>query len=185
MAELRSVVEVAKRVGGMWCSVVPGKLNPRQPLSVQYRNAAETLKQCCDVCDRAGLTMLLEPLCHVNRSGQLLLSSLRQADALARTVDHPRCKVLFDVSHHHALGDDLMADVERYWDSIGYFQLGDNPGRKEPGTGTIDYRTLTTELSRRCYTGLLGMEHGNSLPGSIGEEAVISAYDRLNRYCNA
>ena len=55
-------------------------------------------------------------------------------------------------------------------------QVGDNPGRKEPGTGEINYANVFAHLKRKGYTGVVGMEHGNSKPGVDGERAVVEAY---------
>jgi len=67
------------------------------------------------------------------------------------------------------------------WDEIGYFQIGDNPGRKEPTTGEINYKNVFKHIHDKGYTGVLGMEHGISRPGKEGEQALIAAY----RYCDS
>ena len=55
-------------------------------------------------------------------------------------------------------------------------QVGDNPGRNEPGTGEINYRNVFAHLHAKGYAGIVGMEHGNSMRGREGERAVIDAY---------
>ena len=59
--------------------------------------------------------------------------------------------------------------------------VGDNPGRKEPGTGGINFSDLFQRIAQRGYAGILGMDHGNSMPGKAGEQAVIDAYARHDR----
>ena len=54
--------------------------------------------------------------------------------------------------------------------------MGDNPGRKEPTTGEINYKNIFKHIYQKGYKGVLGMEHGNSMPGAKGEQAVIDAY---------
>ncbi|NNM30593.1 MAG: xylose isomerase, partial [Akkermansiaceae bacterium] len=62
----------------------------------------------------------------------------------------------------------------------------DNPGRKEPGTGEINYKNIFQHVhARMAETGrdfVFGMEHGNSLKGVEGEEAVIAAYVRADSF---
>ena len=65
---------------------------------------------------------------------------------------------------------------DRAWDEVAYFQIGDNPGRKEPTTGEMNYRNIFGHIHARGFTGVLGMEHGTSKPGQAGEQAVIDAY---------
>ena len=66
------------------------------------------------------------------------------------------------------------------WSEIAYFQVGDNPGRKEPTTGEINYRNVFKHIYNKGFSGIIGMEHGKSLPGKEGEVALIKAY----RYCD-
>jgi hydroxypyruvate isomerase len=58
--------------------------------------------------------------------------------------------------------------------------MGDNPGRNEPTTGEINYRNVFKHIYDKGYKGALGMEHGNSVDGKEGEQAVIDAY----RFCD-
>ena len=52
--------------------------------------------------------------------------------------------------------------------------------RNEPTTGEINYRNVFKHIHDKGFTGVLGMEHGNSKPGKEGERAVIDAY----RWCD-
>jgi hydroxypyruvate isomerase len=66
--------------------------------------------------------------------------------------------------------------MDMAWDEIAYFQVGDNPGRKEPTTGEINYKNVFKHIYKKSFTGIVGMEHGNSKKGKEGEIAVIEAY---------
>ena len=58
--------------------------------------------------------------------------------------------------------------------------MGDNPGRKEPTTGEINYLNVFKYIREQGFDGVVGMEHGNSKPGTAGEMAVIEAYNTLD-----
>ncbi len=45
------------------------------------------------------------------------------------------------------------------WDEVAYIQVGDNPGRREPGTGEINYDFLFAHLDRIGYAGWVGCEY--------------------------
>ena len=70
----------------------------------------------------------------------------------------------------------LIKNIEWAWSEIAYFQIGDNPGRKEPTTGEINYKNVFKYIYNKGYRGVMGMEHGNSKPGKEGELALIKAY---------
>ena len=70
----------------------------------------------------------------------------------------------------------IIANIDRTWEEIGYFQIGDNPGRKEPTTGEMNYKNIFKHIYNKGYRGIMGMEHGNSIKGTAGELALIKAY---------
>ena len=70
----------------------------------------------------------------------------------------------------------IIKNIELAWNEIAYFQIGDNPGRKEPTTGEINYKNIFKYIYNKGYRGIMGMEHGNSKPGKEGELALIEAY---------
>ncbi len=76
----------------------------------------------------------------------------------------------------------LITNMEKCWDEIAYIQIGDNPGRKEPGTGEINYRNVFKYIDSKGFKGVLGMEHGNAMPGKEGELALIKAYREADKF---
>lgn len=173
--DMRASVEVARRVNAKWCTVVPGAYQPRMDPGYQTANCIELLKRCAEVCEPAGLVMVLEPLNPRDHPG-LFLTAIPQAYQICRAVGSPSCKVLDDLYHQQVTEGNLIPNLDRAWSEIGYFQCGDNPGRKEPGTGEINYRNVFRHIHGKGYTGIVGMEHGNSIRGKEGEQAVIDAY---------
>ncbi|MEW6745225.1 MAG: TIM barrel protein [Planctomycetota bacterium] len=176
LQQFRDAVEVAKRVNARWATVVPGDFEPGLEPDYQTANVIETLKCCAEVCEPAGLTMVLEPLNPWRDHPGLFLTKIPQAFMICRAVGSPSCKILFDIYHQQITEGNLIPNMERAWSEIGYFQVGDNPGRCEPTTGEINYRNVFRHVASRGYQGIVGMEHGNSKPGKEGEQAVIDAY---------
>ena len=188
--EIKDSVEVAKRCGFKWMTVVPGNVdeNPRSRLEMGYQtaNVVELLKRCAAIFEPHGLVMVLEPLnWHANHGGVFLERS-DQAYSLCKAVDSPACKILFDIYHQQITEGNLIKNIDLCWDEIGYFQIGDNPGRKEPGTGEINYRNIFRHVHARMKAEgrnfIFGMEHGNSIQGAEGETAVIAAYAKADNF---
>jgi len=176
LKEIRESVEVAKRVNAKWMTVVPGHVDLRQELDYQTTHVVESLRQASAILEPHGFVMVLEPLNWWANHPGLFLAKIPQAFQICRAVDSPACKILFDVYHQQIQEGNLIPNIEKAWSEIAYFQMGDNPGRKEPGTGEINYRNVFRYIHSRDFSGILGMEHGNSKPGQAGEQAVIDAY---------
>lgn len=172
---IKKAVDVAKRCNAKWMTVVPGHLDLRQDMGYQTANVVETLKRASEILEPHNLTMVLEPLNFRNHPG-LFLTKAAQAYLVCRSVGSPSCKILFDIYHQQIQEGNIIPNIERAWDEIAYFQIGDNPGRKEPTTGEIHYKNIFKVIHDKGFTGILGMEHGNSRPDKEGEQAVIDAY---------
>jgi hydroxypyruvate isomerase len=175
LAQIKESVEVAKRVNAKWMTVVPGHKDLRQHIKYQTAHVIESLKMASEILEPHGLTMVLEPLNFRDHPG-LFLSESPQAYEICKAVSSPSCKILFDIYHQQVTEGNLIPNIESSWDEIAYFQIGDNPGRKEPTTGEINYNNVFKFIHSKGYKGLLGMEHGNHLSGKEGEEAVLKAY---------
>lgn len=175
LEDIKSSVEVAKRVGATWMTVVPGHVDLRLNMNYQTSNVVETLKQASAILEPHGLVMVLEPLNFRDHPG-LFLSESPQAYQICKAVDSPSCKILFDIYHQQIQEGNLIPNIEACWDEIAYFQIGDNPGRNEPTSGEINYKNVFQFIHAKGYQGILGMEHGNSVSGKAGELKVIDAY---------
>ena len=176
LSDVRQAVDVAARVNAKWCTVVPGDYDRGVELAYQTSIVIDNLKRAADVCEPAGLTMVLEPLNHWTDHAGVFLTGVPQAFQICRAVNSPSCKILDDLYHQQITEGNLLPNLDRAWDEIAYIQVGDNPGRKEPTTGEINYLNVFRHLKRKGYRGIVGMEHGNSMEGRVGERAVIDAY---------
>jgi hydroxypyruvate isomerase len=180
LSEVRGSVEVAKRVNATWMTVVPGHVDLRLDMGYQTANVVQSLKQAAAILEPHGLVMVLEPLNRRDHPG-LFLTKVSQAYEICKAVDSPACKILDDLYHQQVTEGNLIPNIDAAWDEIAYFQIGDNPGRKEPTTGEINYRNVFKHIRARGFGGILGMEHGLSKEGKAGEQDLIAAY----RSCDA
>lgn len=175
----RRSVEIAKRVNAKWVTVVPGDYVRSIPIGVQTANVIEMLRRGAEIFEPHGITMVLEPL---SDTPDLFLRYTDQAYLICKAVDSPSCKILYDVYHQQKNEGNLISLMEQCWSEIAYVQVGDNPGRKEPTTGEINFYNLFKWLHSKNYTGIVGMEHGMSLSGKEGEEALVKAYREVDAF---
>ena len=124
--------------------------------------------------------MVLEPLNPYRDHPGQFLQRIPQAYLICKAVASPSCKILFDIYHQQITEGNLIPNMDRAWEEVAYVQVGDNPGRKEPTTGEINYANVFAHLKKKGFTGIVGMEHGNSKPGKEGERAVIDAYRKVD-----
>ena len=173
--KMKAAVETAKRTNAKWTLLVPGRYDERLEWDYQTANVIDNLKKCAKICEPSGLVIVIEPLNPWNHPG-LFLTKIPQAYQICRAVGSPSCKIINDLYHQQITEGNLIPNIDRAWEEIASFHLGDTPGRKEPLTGEINYRNIFKHLFQKGYDGVLCMEHDKSLPGKEGEKVVIEAY---------
>jgi hydroxypyruvate isomerase len=179
IAQIDAAIETAHRAGGKWITTVCGNPDPELPWPYQFSNLIDNLQRCAERAEKAGVVLILESTNRRATPG-VLISSIKDAYLAVRGVNSPALKLLFDVGHVQVEDGDLIRNMDRCWEEIAYFQLADNPGRREPGSGEINFVNLLRRVYRKGYQGILGMEHFVSGDGQAGEEAVIRVYEQLS-----
>lgn len=172
-------VEAAKRCNAKWLTVVPGFYERRLPYGNQFANVVDAMRAGAEIFEPHGLVMVLETL---SDTPELFLQQTHETFAVCKAVQSPSCKILYDIYHMQKTEGQLIVNMDRCWDEIAYIQIGDNPGRNEPTTGEINYKNLFKHIHAKGYKGVMGMEHGNSLPGKDGELRVIQAYRETDNF---
>jgi hydroxypyruvate isomerase len=175
----KRAVEVAKRVNAKWMTVVPGGFERRLPIGIQHANVIDALRRGTEILEPHGLTMVLEPL---SDSPDLYLRTSDQTFMICKAVDSPACKILYDIYHMQKNEGHIIHNIGLTWDEIAYFQVGDNPGRKEPTTGEINYKNVFKYIYDRGFEGIVGMEHGISGKGLEGEKRLVEAYHEVDSF---
>lgn len=171
--DCKQAVETAKRCNAKWMTVVPGNYDRSLSTAFQTANVITALKKAAEILEPHNLVMVLEAL---SDNKDLFLRHTDQSFMICKAVNSPACKFLFDMYHMQRNEGDIIANIDRVWEETAYFQIGDNPGRNEPGTGEMNYKNIFKHIYKKGYKGVMGMEHGNALPGKDGEMALIKAY---------
>jgi hydroxypyruvate isomerase len=182
LEDVKRAVELHSVIGNECATVTSGLAVPNLSHDEQTENTIEALKRAADIVSKTKLVLVLEPLnIRVDHAGYFVVFS-DHASKIIRGVGSPQVKVLFDIYHQQISEGNIINHIRKYWDDIGYFQVGDNPGRREPYTGEINYQNVFKAIHEKGYKGILGMEHGLSLPGEAGMVKCFEAYRRADSW---
>jgi len=131
---------------------------PEIPGEQKYKNARLGLGKALELLP-PGLQLVLEPLnTRIDHPGYWL-SDIQTAAQLIEEIGDSRLKVLCDLYHLGVMGVDLSAVLKEYVRHIGYIHVADVPGRHEPGTGNIDWKSVLSRLAAFGYNGFVGFEY--------------------------
>ena len=175
LAEIKERVDIAKEFGSQPDLITfVGIIQPDVPWETQRVQIVEGLKRAGDLAAAAGVTIALEPLSVNPAQPRRALDRCLEAFPVIKEVNHPNVKVCFDLYHLQRTEGNLVVSLRNGLQDklIKIVQIGDNPGRLEPGTGEINYPFIFKELRRLNWTGYVDTEHGTSSTADHAMEVV-------------
>jgi hydroxypyruvate isomerase len=174
LAEIRERVAIAKEFGTPDLISFVGRIQDDVPWPVQRSGIVDGLKRAGDIAASGGVTITIEPLSVEPGQPRRALDRAVECFPVIAEVNHPNVKVCFDFYHLQRTEGNLTVNLREGLAKglIKIVQIGDVPGRLEPGTGEINYPFLFAELRRLNYRGYLDTEMGTS---STPEHAMAVA----------
>lgn len=115
------------------------------------------LTRMAPLLEAAGMTALVEPFNRVNHLNHLLNGS-QPGLPMMRAINSPRVKLLWDFYHMQLEDGDLIQKFNAGIDQVAYVQIGDVPGRHQPGTGEVNHANLFKAVRAAGYRGKIGLE---------------------------
>lgn len=141
-----------------------------------WLKARDTLNRIADLAEKHGVVFMLENLnLPVDHPG-VPFALARDTLALVSSVNRPDLTLNLDL-YHAQIGEGNLIELCRTclpW--IGEIQMADVPGRKEPGTGEINYAGVARGLKQMGYRGPVCMEAFDSGDADKAVEAFRTAF---------
>lgn len=134
-----------------------------------WDQAEITLNRIADLGKENGVTFILENLNLLVDHPRTPFALAKDVIKLVKMVNKPNLRMNFDIYHAQIGEGNLVELLEEALPIIGEIQVADVPGRKEPGTGEINYPFIARALRSMGYTGVIGLE---SFASGDSEEAV-------------
>ncbi len=181
LQEIKKTIEYHKVIGNHSVTTLTGPAMPGVSRSSQRRSAIEGLKRAAELLEKTELALVVEPLNHIDHPGFFMTHSDELAEIIA-AVNSKHARMLFDLYHLQITEGNLINNFRAYVDLVGYIQTGDVPGRKEPGTGEVNYRNVLKAIYDAGYRGIIGLEHGTSIAGREGVLKMFEAYKKADAW---
>jgi hydroxypyruvate isomerase len=96
---------------------------------------------------------------------------------LVRAVFWALFLLQWDFYHMQLEDGDLIEKFTAGIDEVGYVQLGDVPGRHQPGTGEVNHVNLLKAIRAAGYKGPMGLEYyplDNDHSRAVSEAVALS-----------
>lgn len=168
LQEITAAVQAAGEVDCRRLVVLTGFEREGVPRSDQMDSCVAGLRAAVPILEQAGMQVVVEPINTLVTRPGYFLAGAREGFEMLRRVDSPHVQLLFDIYHVQVTDGDLIPQLRDNIDLIGHFQIGDHPGRMQPGTGEINYRNVFRAIYELQedgrYEGFAGLEYHPSVP---------------------
>ncbi len=182
LAEIESASRIAAEFSCRRLVVLTGFEREGVPRAEQTDSCVEGLRAAAPMLESAGMTVVIEPINTLVTRPGFFLAGGREGFEMLRRVDSPNVKLLFDIYHVQVTDGDLIRQIRDNIDLIGHFQIGDHPGRMQPGTGEINYRNVLRAIydlqEAGRFDGYAGLEYHPSvtLPQTMAEVRELATF---------
>ena len=161
-AEFRRGVETAaayaEALGAINVNVLAGAPGPEHARDACLETLGGNLRHAADRFAAIGVRTVVEPINTTDRPG-FLLPRVADAAALIERTERDDLFVQFDLYHVAMMQDPIVATFEAYRGRVGHIQFADAPGRHEPGTGAIDFKSAFAAIDAAGYDGWTAAEY--------------------------
>lgn len=160
IAGIEETIQACKILGVKSIITQTGNAIEGVPRTTQQNSMVETLKECAQLCEKAGVVLEIEPLNGlVDHPGHFLQGSSEAAEIIDR-VNSSHVKLVFDAYHQQITEGNIIRNATQYIDKINHYHIADNPGRTQPGTGELNYVNILNAIKETGYDGFVGLECG-------------------------
>lgn len=162
VAQFEERVELAKRLGCKNLVGLTGNERRNVPREEQTEHVITCLKRLAPIAEKNDVTLVMETLNPLVDHKGFFLYRTDHAVEIMKAVGSPNVKILFDIYHQQISEGNVIRNLTENIEHIGHFHVADNPGRKEPGTGELNYTNIFKAIVKTGYKGFVALECGSS-----------------------
>ncbi len=139
-------------------NVLAGRCLNKKYRAQYLQTFKENLAYALEAFSPLGIKTVFEAINTYDMPGFLIHSSQQMLDIFT-DLNHPMLAMQYDIYHMTRMGENPTEFINQQGTNIGHIQFADNPGRGQPGTGSIDFEQLFNVIDNSDYSGWLGAEY--------------------------
>jgi hydroxypyruvate isomerase len=162
VAEVSRTLPIMERINCPALILLSGNVVTGMSVEAQHQSCIDGLKAASAVIQGKKINgepvrLLLENI-DPEENPKYFLTSVVRGFEIIKAVNHPQVQFLYDFFHEQISEGNLIEKLEKNIDLVGLVHVADVPGRHEPGTGEINYRSIFRKLAELKYDRVVAME---------------------------
>jgi len=162
VAQFKERVEIAKRLNCKHLVGLSGNERHDVNQEKQTDSVIECLKRLAPIAEKNDVIIVMEALNTLVDHKGYFMARTDHTMRILKSVDSPSVKMLFDIYHQQITEGNVIRNLTENIDRIGHFHVADNPGRKEPGSGELNYTNIFKAIAGTNYKGFVALECGST-----------------------
>ena len=160
--QFKKAVETAKKLNCKQLVGLSGNERTDIPREQQTEYVIQCAKRLAPIAEDNGVTIVMEALNPLVDHKGYFMCRTDHTMQIIQGVGSPNVKMLFDIYHQQITEGNVIRNLTENIERIGHFHVADNPGRKEPGTGELNYANIFKAIHGTSYKGFVSLECGHS-----------------------
>ncbi|MDR1733991.1 MAG: TIM barrel protein [Oscillospiraceae bacterium] len=173
---IRETIEACQTIGCKNIVYTSGNAYNKGTPCYDHGNVVEASIAAAPLAEAAGITLVLEPLNAICDHGGIYLQTSLEGFAMIREIASPNVKLLFDIYHQQITEGNVIRNLVYGIEKglIGHIHVGDNPGRKQPGTGELNYMNIFKAIADAGYDRYVVFECGRTEAVEVVTEKMFA-----------
>jgi hydroxypyruvate isomerase len=160
VAQFEKNIPIAKKLNCRHLIGLSGNERADCSRDEQMANVIACTKRLAPIAEKNEVLLVLEALNPLVDHKGYFLTRTDQTMTILKEVNSPNVKMLFDIYHQQITEGNVTRNLTENIDRIGHFHVADNPGRKQPGTGELNYKNIFKAIAATNYKEFVALECG-------------------------
>jgi hydroxypyruvate isomerase len=139
-------------------NILPGRCTDPERMSEYLETFKENLVLALNIFSPLAVKTVFEAINTIDMPG-FIIHNGQQMLKIIQQLNHPMLFMQYDIYHMHKMNENIIPFIEQYSRKIGHIQFADNPGRAQPGSGSINFKSIFNAIEHSNYKGYLGAEY--------------------------
>ncbi|WP_287879865.1 TIM barrel protein [Aquitalea sp.] len=167
---LQQCLHYARQLGVEAVNILPGRLTEGSSRQQALDTLHGNLQLAATALAEQHIRCTVEAINRHDMPGFLIST----VDELQQLPDHPNLFWQIDLYHMARMEQPLASLLTEHWPRIGHLQFADYPGRGAPGSGSLDFASLFSQIKALPYAFWSGAEYRDN-NGDMGWLAPLHA----------
>ncbi|MGR6873360.1 hydroxypyruvate isomerase family protein [Pseudomonas sp. HK3] len=148
----------AKALGVKMVNVLPGRCLDESQHVHYMATLKKNLLKVATLMQKHEILVTFEAVNTKDMPGFIIHHTEQMLDILAE-LNHPNLKMQYDIYHMQIMDGNVDETLRHHSNMIGHIQFADVPGRGEPLSGNLNFKSIFDDIKNSHYHGYVSAEY--------------------------